>query len=452
MGGNSTNSTNMSIAGDLSKGLSPYKIPTKETVKLSEDKGSSTKTGSGGSTKDDGKAEAERQLQERLQLQQQYSQLETDLIQNKFDQQEAIARKTYENRKAQIAEFEANGIATIQQRQALEAQSEADLTNRLLEIERQRQEQKLQLETEYRQFRAEGMATELEQKLALEDLNYQQRLEKLRAFLEQQVITEQEFKGLLGSEEENHKAKKDKILEEDKKKQEKEIAKKYKGNMLAEVAYANGSLETAKWLSSEKTKTQLEGFEQTMSAMASTSKEAFAMNKALAMANATIAGVESAIYSYKAGAKIGGPIVGGIFAAASVAFTAAQISAISSAQFQGGRKAGGHVSPNSAYRVGEDNQPELLSMGGETFLMTGNKGGKVTSNANMQGGGVLIKIVNQAAGIEFTENRINDGEVEIIARRVVMKETPDLFSRELSNPNSKMSRAVGGNYKVDRRR
>jgi len=257
----------------------------------------------------------------------------------------------------------------------------------------------------------------------------------------------------LGSEEENHKAKKDKILDDDKKKQEKEITKKYKGNMAAEVAYASGSLETAKWLSDEKTKTQLEGFEQTMSAMASTSKEAFEMNKALAIANATIAGVESAIYSYKAGAKIGGPIVGGIFAAASVAFTAMQLSAITSAQFQGGRKAGGHVSPNSTYRVGEDNQPELLSMGGETFLMTGNKGGKVTSNANMQGGGgVVITIVNQVAGVEFTENRINDGEIEIIARRVVMKETPDLFSRELSNPNSKMSRAVGGNYKVDRRR
>lgn len=416
--------------------------------------GATVKTGGGSTSKDNGKAEAERAFQERLQLQQQYAQLETDLIQGKFDQQEAIARDKYTQRQALIGEFEASNIATQYERNQLSMQSEVELTNQLLEIERQRQAEKAQIEAEYRQFRAEGMATELEQQLALEDLNYQNRLLKLREFLEQKVITEAEFKGLSASEEENHKARQDKALEEDKKKKDKEIEKTYKGNFLAKLAYENKSLETAKFLSSKETEAKVQGFEQTMSAMASTSKEAFELNKAMSMANTIISGIEAAQHAFTQGTKMGGPIVGGIAAAASVAFTAVQLSAISSAQFQGGRKAGGHVSPNSMYRVNEDNKPELLSMGDETFLMTSGKGGRVTSNSDMMsgGGGVMITIVNQVQGVEFVENRISDGEVEIIARRVVARDTPDLFSRELSNPNSKISRAMSSNYNAQRRR
>ncbi len=426
--------------------------PTLETIKTEGGGGATVKTGGGSASRDNGKAEAERALQERLQLQQQYAQLETDLIQGKFEQQEAIARDKYAQRQALIGEFEASNIATQYERNQLSIQSEIELTNQLLEIERQRQAEKEQLESEYRHFRAEGMATELEQQLAMEDLNYQNRLLKLREFLEQKVITEAEFKGLSASEEENHKARQDKALEEDKKKKDKEIEKTYKGNFLAKLAYENKSLETAKFLSSKETEAKVQGFEQTMSAMASTSKEAFELNKAMSLANTIIAGIESAQLSFAWGAKVGGPIGGGIAAAASIAFTAAQLSAISSAQFQGGRKAGGHVSPNSMYRVNEDNKPELLSMGDETFLMTSGKGGKVTSNADMMSGSVMITIVNQVQGVEFVENRISDSEVEIIARRVVARDTPDLFSRELSNPNSKISRAMSSNYNAQRRR
>lgn len=412
-----------------------------------------TVTGGGGgsASKDNGKAEAERALQERLQLQQQYAQLETDLIQGKFEQQEAIARQKYTERQALIGEFEASNIATQYELNQLSLQSEVELNNQLLEIERQRQAEKAQIEAEYRQFRAEGMATELEQQLAMEDLNYQNRLLKLREFLEQKVITEAEFKGLSASEEENHKTRQDKAIADDTKKKDKEIEKTYKANYLAKAAYATDSVETAKWLSSEEADAAIEGADKAMSAMASSSKEAFEIQKAVSIAKATIQGYEAAVKAY----SMGDPLVTGpLMAAASLAFTGMQISAISSAQFQGGRKAGGHVSPNSMYRVNEDNKPELFSMGDETFLMTSGKGGRVTSNADMMsgGGGVMITIVNQVQGVEFVENRISDGEVEIIARRVVARDTPDLFSRELSNPNSKISRAMSSNYNAQRRR
>lgn len=62
------------------------------------------------------------------------------------------------------------------------------------------------------------------------------------------------------------------------------------------------------------------------------SKAAFAAYKALATAEATIAGIESAIHAWKQGMKVGGPPMAAAFAAGSIAWTAAQIAAIGSQQ------------------------------------------------------------------------------------------------------------------------
>ena len=70
-------------------------------------------------------------------------------------------------------------------------------------------------------------------------------------------------------------------------------------------------------------------------------KKKFEQAKKFKKAAAIVSGIEAAVHSYAAGAKIGGPILGGIFAAASVAATGAQIKAISSASYSGG----GGVSP-----------------------------------------------------------------------------------------------------------
>lgn len=47
-------------------------------------------------------------------------------------------------------------------------------------------------------------------------------------------------------------------------------------------------------------------------------------------------------------------------------------------QVAGGRRTGGPVQSRSLYRVVEDDQPELLTLGGDTFLMTGAQAGLVT--------------------------------------------------------------------------
>jgi hypothetical protein len=55
--------------------------------------------------------------------------------------------------------------------------------------------------------------------------------------------------------------------------------------------------------------------------------------------------------------------------------------------FQGGKAIGGPVQSGSMYEVSENGAPELLTVGGKSFLMMGNKSGYVSPGANGNGGG-----------------------------------------------------------------
>lgn len=66
------------------------------------------------------------------------------------------------------------------------------------------------------------------------------------------------------------------------------------------------------------------------------SKKMFAIGKAAAVAQALIAGKEAVVNSYNAGSRIGGPPVGAAFAATAAVATAAQINQIRSQSFGGG--------------------------------------------------------------------------------------------------------------------
>jgi len=81
-------------------------------------------------------------------------------------------------------------------------------------------------------------------------------------------------------------------------------------------------------------------------------KEAFYIMKALAIADATIKGFQSAVSAFNAGVSIGGPnalAYGYAFAAASMAFTGAQIGAMVSQMVTGpeGKKEGGLITQGS---------------------------------------------------------------------------------------------------------
>jgi len=88
--------------------------------------------------------------------------------------------------------------------------------------------------------------------------------------------------------------------------------------------------------------------EKMLAVLGKQSKEAFKAHKAVATAKAVIAGYEAAVTAFAWGNGVGGPIVGAIAAAASIAFTASQISAIQSQSFGGG---GGSTSAPSGGSV-----------------------------------------------------------------------------------------------------
>jgi hypothetical protein len=68
-------------------------------------------------------------------------------------------------------------------------------------------------------------------------------------------------------------------------------------------------------------------------------KRNFQLQKAASIAQAVVDGISAGISSYKAGAAIGGPVVGAAFAATSAAATGAMIAKLASASYGGGSSA-----------------------------------------------------------------------------------------------------------------
>jgi hypothetical protein len=80
--------------------------------------------------------------------------------------------------------------------------------------------------------------------------------------------------------------------------------------------------------------------------------------------------------------------------------------------FGGGKAAGGNVSAGMFYRVNE-NGPEMLSMGGNDFLMMGNQAGRVTPNKQSRGGSAITQIF-QTLGLE--SRRTQERKAQISGR------------------------------------
>ena len=83
--------------------------------------------------------------------------------------------------------------------------------------------------------------------------------------------------------------------------------------------------------------------------------------------------------------KWGGPVLGFAFAATAAAATGAMIASIAM-QSPPGRQFGGAVSPGRLYQVNETGEPEMLSTGGNDYLLMGGRGGNVTAAKDMKSG------------------------------------------------------------------
>lgn len=106
--------------------------------------------------------------------------------------------------------------------------------------------------------------------------------------------------------------------------------------------------------------------EQMTAGVSQHSKTMFKINKAAALANATVHGYESIVSSFKFGSNIGGPYVGAAFAAVAAAATFAQISAIAKTQYQGG---GAGVAPSNATQAPTPTTPAGGGGGGGDRVM-----------------------------------------------------------------------------------
>ena len=243
--------------------------------------------------------------------------------------------------------------------------------------------------------------------------------------------------------------------EEDKVKEETKVAEE-ETNLIARLAATEGFLAKSaalkKQFANKEFSDQANAFGKQLSQAAQHNKAAFQLNKAANLSNAIIDGYSSIVSSFKFGSEIGGPIVGGIFAAIAAVATAAQISAIRGESYSGGRASGGSVSGGRMYRVNE-NGPELLSTGGKDYLMMGAQGGSVTSNRNLRGGGVdkrPINVIVNNTGPPITAVASQSETAEQTLINLAIEGAERRVATGIRSGNSPVAVALQGTYGVNR--
>lgn len=116
----------------------------------------------------------------------------------------------------------------------------------------------------------------------------------------------------------------------------------------------------------------------------SKSRELAAIGKAAAIVNATIAGKEAVVSSYRFGSLTGGPVLGATFAGIAAAATASQIAQIANVKFENGGVVGATSGP--------DNQIASIRTGEMVLNAQQQKNLMEMINAGSSGGEVVIQI------------------------------------------------------------
>jgi hypothetical protein len=169
-----------------------------------------------------------------------------------------------------------------------------------------------------------------------------------------------------------------------KKDEDKKADERHKKNLELVKQFKFAELDLEGMTGDQKVKLAMESGKSLLATAATQNKKAFQAYKALQIAEALIAARSSVMGAFAFGNKIGGPIVGAIFAAGAVAFTAAQINAIKSTEYTG-RAKGGMIASGQSYLVGEKG-PEIITAGGNGYVTPNNMlggGDSVTVNFNI---------------------------------------------------------------------
>lgn len=196
--------------------------------------------------------------------------------------------------------------------------------------------------------------------------------------------------------------------------------------LVSEEDYQNAKAELQEQKNQESLEMDLQTWDQIAGNIASASKEGTALYKAAAI-------TQSIISTYTAATKAlaeGGPILGPILAATTVALGMANVAKIRSAREQGGNLSVGQVST-----IAERNKPEVIMPASASRVRTAEQMRQIMGENGGKSSPTSINIVNQTTGrIDSVQQQQDDeGRITLLIREVV--------SGDMQDSNSKISQS-----------
>lgn len=196
--------------------------------------------------------------------------------------------------------------------------------------------------------------------------------------------------------------------------------------LVSEEDYQNAKAELQKQKNQESLEMDLQTWDQIAGNIASASKEGTALYKAAAI-------TQSIISTYTAATKAlaeGGPILGPILAATTVALGMANVAKIRSAREQGGTLSAGQAST-----IAERNKPEVIMPASASRVRTAEQMRQIMGENGGSRGIKSLNIVNQTTGRidDVQQQQDDEGRITLLIREVV--------SGDLQDSNSKISQS-----------
>lgn len=200
----------------------------------------------------------------------------------------------------------------------------------------------------------------------------------------------------------------------------------HKKGLVSEEDYQNAKAELQKQKNQDSLEMDLQTWDQIAGNIASASKESTALYKAASITQAIIS---TYLGATKALAE-GGPILGPILAATTVALGMANVAKIRSAREQGGSLAAGQAST-----IAERNKPEVIMPASASRVRTAEQMRQIMGENGGNGGIKSINIVNQTTGRidDVQQQQDDEGRITLLIREVV--------SGDLQDSNSKISQS-----------
>lgn len=200
----------------------------------------------------------------------------------------------------------------------------------------------------------------------------------------------------------------------------------HKKGLVSEEDYQNAKAELQEQKNQESLEMDLQTWDKIAGNIASASKESTALYKAASITQAIIS---TYLGATKALAE-GGPILGPILAATTVALGMANVAKIRSAREQGGTLAAGQAST-----IAERNKPEVIMPASASRVRTAEQMRQIMGENGGKSSPTSINIVNQTTGRidDVQQQQDDEGRITLLIREVV--------SGDLQDSNSKISQS-----------